>query len=176
MVGTETADLIEWRPSFWWTLEWLALMLFVGLPFVAFGGWLATREIGKAIGAVPLWYTVFCFAFVGLILGAIAIGMLIAVAQYMRLLFDSRHILRANRHGIEARTPDRPMRAVQWTDIAAIEIERIRQTGRYRQYLNHIVIRLRDPATKEMTIKPQMAEVSLEDAHAKLNAMFERFR
>jgi hypothetical protein len=68
------------------------------------------------------------------------------------------------------------MRAVRWQDIAAIEIERIRRTGRHRQYVLHIVVRLRDAAGPEMTIKPQMAEVSLEDAHAKLNAMFERFR
>jgi hypothetical protein len=58
VIGAETADLIEWRPSPWWTLEWLALMLFVGLPFVALGGWLAAREISDA--AVPVWYTVFC--------------------------------------------------------------------------------------------------------------------
>lgn len=90
MIGAETADLIEWRPSPWWTLEWLALMLFVGLPFVALGGWLAAREISDAMGAVPVWYTVFCYILVGAILGAIGIGMLFAAAQYVRLLFDQR--------------------------------------------------------------------------------------
>jgi len=174
--GFGADDTIEWRPALAWVLGWLAFHLFVALPFLLLCAWLAAQEIAGAPEDTWPAYLFFLGAFATLILGGLTLAMLASVMALARLLIDRQPILRADRHGIEVRAPLRPTRIVQWRDVRSLEIERTRKHGRYTYILNHILVRLSDDAAPELSIKPQMAGHSLEDAHAKLNALFARFR
>jgi Bacterial PH domain len=174
MTGTETDGVIEWRASPGWVLQWLALMVFVALPFLILAALMAANEIANAPEGTWASYLFFLGAFATIILGILAFGVLSAIAGYVRLLLDREPVLRADRYGLQVRM-FKPRRVVRWEDIAAIEIERTRKIGRRTFIVRQILVRLRDPAAPELTIKPQMAGVTLEDAHARLNAMLAKF-
>lgn len=175
MTGTETDTVIEWRAAPSWALQWLALMLFVALPFLALGAWMAANSIATAPEGTWPAYLFFLGAFATLIIGTLVFGVLRAIVAFVRLLFDREPVLRADRYGLRVRMFG-PVRTVKWSEIAAIEIERKRRQGRYVQLVNHILVRLRDEGAPELAIKPQLAGHSLEYANEKLNALYGKFR
>lgn len=175
MTGAETDTVIEWRVASSWTLQWLALLVFVALPFLAFAALLAANSIGEAPeGAWPA-YLFFLGAFATIILGILTFGVVSGIVAHVRLLFDREPILRADRYGLQVRM-FKPRRVVRWSDITAIEIERTRKQGHRTFIVRQLLVRLRDPTAPELTIKPQMAGVTLEEAHARLSTMHARYR
>lgn len=175
MTGTET-DVIEWRATPSWVLPWLAFMMFAALPFLALGAWLAAKSIAEAPPGTWPAYLFFLGAFATLVLGVLTIGILAGIVAHVRLLFDATPFARADKHGLEVRMPYRPLRQVSWRDIESIEIERQRPQGRYRTVLNHILVHLRDKSAPELSVKPQMAGLTLEEGHQKLTALYAKFR
>lgn len=175
MTGTETADLIEWRASPGWALRWIALLGLIALPFLGFGAWLAAREIGNAPDGTWPAYLIFLGLFAAIVLGGLAFGVIRAIVACASLVFSANPVLQATRHGVEIRAPLSPPRSVRWSEIKAVEIERTRQQGRKVFLMNHVIFRLKDPAAREFSIKPQMAGLTLEHGHAQLSAMHARF-
>lgn len=175
MTGAETETVIEWRAAPAWALQWLALLVFVALPFLALGAWLAAKEIANAPEGTSPAYLFTLGAFATLVLGALTLAVLSGIVAYARLLFDREPILRADRYGLHVRM-FKPRRVVRWDDITGIEIERTRRVGRRDHLVRQLLVRLRDPSAPELTIKPQMAGVSLEDGYAQLAALYEKYR
>lgn len=171
-----TDDVIAWRPSAKWAFQWLAFHLFVLLPFLALAVWAAANSIAGAPAGTWPAYLFFLGAFATLVLATLIVATLVGVFTYVRLLFDRQPIVRADRHGLQVRMPLKPLRIVRWQDISAIQIERTRRSGRTLYILNHLMVLFGDEATPDLVIKPQMAGVTLEDAHAKLCALLQRFR
>lgn len=176
MSGTETPDVVEWRASPTWALSWTLLLACVVAPILGLMGWLAFGEIGNAPEGTWPAYIFFLYAFVGLILGTLIFVTLRGAFACASLLFDTRPVLRADRAGIEVRLPWRPFRSVTWNEIEAIEIERKRETPRRTILVNHIIFRLRDASAPELSVQPQMADVTLEAGHEMLERIRARFR
>lgn len=175
MSGIETAELIEWRASPAWALKWIAVLVFVALPFLGLCAWLAAHEIAHAPAGTWPAYLVFLGLFATLILGVLTFSVLNGVRGLVGLLLQSEPVLRGDRHGLALRAPYLT-RTVRWDEVKAIEIERTRKQGRYTVLTNHLVVRLRDAAAPSIEIKPQMAGLSLEAGQAALAAMHARFR
>ncbi|MBL8548316.1 MAG: hypothetical protein JNL81_17785 [Hyphomonadaceae bacterium] len=175
MTGNETEGVIEWRASPGWALQWLSLLVLVALPFLALGAWLAAAEIASAPVGTSQAYLFSLGALATLVLGALTLAVMSGVLTYVRLLFDRAPILRADRYGLQVRM-FKPIRAIAWQDIDTIEIERTRRIGRRDHLVRQILVRPHDANAPELTIKPQMADVTLEDGHAQLSALHARFR
>ncbi|MGD9979774.1 MAG: hypothetical protein AB7H66_13400 [Hyphomonadaceae bacterium] len=176
MSGFGTDDVIEWRPSPGWALKWLALHLFVLLPFLGMAALATANSIAGAPEGTWPAYLFFLGAFATLVLGTLMIAVLAGVVMHARLIFDKRPLVQADRYGLQVRRPLKPLRTVRWQDIGSIEIERTRRQGRILYVLNHILVVLQDGAGPELSIKPQMAGRTLEEAHTKLDALWSRFR
>ena len=174
MTAAETDTVIEWRATPSWALQWLALLAFVALPFLALGAWLAADNIAKAPEGTSSAYLFFLGAFAALILGGLTFAVLRGIVAYIRLLLDREPVLRADRHGLQVRMFG-PARHVRWSDVAAIEIERTRRVGRRDHLVRQILVRLKDASAPKLTIKPQVAGVSLEDGHAQLVALYKKY-
>lgn len=165
------ADAIEWRPSPGWALKWLALHVFVLLPFLIWGAWLAAQNIANAPEGTWPAYLFFLGAFATLVLGTLIMAVLAGVATHALLLFDRRPVVQTDRHALRVRMPMKPLRVVRWQDISAIKLERTRRAGGTLYVLNHVLVLLRDKTAPELTIKPRIAGISLADGDAALNAL-----
>ena len=121
-----------WRGSRWFALLSIFLMLLL-LLLLWFWWRLFLGDYGAAES--PAWYKAYTAIFATLLFGAFAVGALHGIASSVAVLFVRRPMLRIDDEGVEVRNYMQlgdwtAARAVRWSEIEDVALERDPRTGR----------------------------------------------